>query len=285
MILADLVDYLYKALVSTATQFLILFGPVILLAILMNIISAYNVRLGCKVLGENAYQYIFRWLGTIIHETGHALFAILFGHRITEFVLFSHKTKGTPAHVTHTYNHKNIYQNIGNFFIGIGPLILGSLMLFLITWILYGINVFQNIHVPDIRLTAAGWPKLSSIESIGLSTWHNLLKYGNIIIAGPEWIWWKTTLLIYFLYSVSSSITLSVADVKGAAKGLAFTLMVLLAFNLSTLWMGNFAIDFFIRISRNFAKLYFLILLTIAINVFFIAVLFFIILLKSAFRH
>ena len=37
--------------------------------------------------------------------------------------------------ITHVFNRASIVQNIGNFFIGIGPIILGSIMLFLISWL------------------------------------------------------------------------------------------------------------------------------------------------------
>ena len=281
---AHVVDYIYLTLISTLSQFLVLFGPILLLALIMNIISRHSEKIGCKALGVNTYLYIFKWLGTTVHETGHALFAIIFGHKITEIVLFSPKSQnGSFGHVAHTYNRKNIYQNIGNFFIGIGPVISGSLILLLITWILFGFNLFNTQNTHPINLSAGVFPDFHILKTIALNTWDNLLSYLQRILRNSHNAWWKIVLLVYFLYSVGSSVTLSPSDAKGAAKGLLYTVAILLIFNLFTIWIGDFAISFFTHVNNSLSQLYFLLLLTMAINIVFILILHSIILLKSIF--
>jgi hypothetical protein len=270
-------DYLLEVLVSTSSQLIILFGPLLLLAFLMSLISKVNQDQSC-----NVYLYIFGWLGTSIHELGHAFFALIFGHKITEVKLFSpNPDGGSLGHVTHSYDRKNIYQNIGNFFIGIGPIILGSLVLFLITYFLFGFNVLED--TTNIKLSPGGWISLSSIEQIATDSWNHLIAFTDRIFTDEKAAWWKTAILVYVLYSVGSSITLSPADIKGTARGFIFTVCLLLVFNLATLWIGDFSVRFFIQVSSFFTGLYFLILFTMAVNIVFILVILLLRLLASVF--
>jgi hypothetical protein len=263
--------YLVKVIISTLTQLIILLGPIILLALLMNIVSRQNEKLSYLVLGQKGYLYLFGWLGTAVHEIGHAFFAIIFGHKIDEIVLFSpdHLT-GSLGHVRHSYNPNSIYQNIGNFFIGIGPVIFGSIILFLISFILFGYN-FKNINLTE--LNSGSFSGISSFKDIGSNILDNISNYFRHLFTGPGTAWWKILLMIYLLYSIGSSITLSKSDVTGAFTGFIFFVVVLFAFNLATLWMGSFTINAFYQANNYFSILYFLIILSLIINIIFIFVL------------
>lgn len=72
------------------------------------------------------------WIGTPIHELGHLLMCYLFKHQVSEFKLFDRKAKdGILGYVNHGWNPKSLYQNIGNFFIGTGPIFSGTAALIL----------------------------------------------------------------------------------------------------------------------------------------------------------
>jgi hypothetical protein len=274
-------DYLLKVSISTFTQLIYLLGPLILLAVIMQLVARQTEKLSYNLLGQKTYLVLFGWLGTAIHELGHAFFAILFGHRITEMVLFSpNKKDGTLGHVSHTYNSKSIYQNIGNFFIGIGPILFGSLALFLITWLLFGLN-FNNINQADFNSGS-----LSSIESFKLSIINikdSVLNYINYLLTTPETVLWKVILSVYLLYSIGSSITLSASDVKSAFLGFIFLILTIFVFNLSTLWIGDFADKIFLKAGNYFSILYFLIILSLITNIIFLIILLVITLIKMVF--
>jgi hypothetical protein len=69
-------------------------------------------------------------VGTPVHELGHAFFCVIFGHKVTEIKLYTpNAPDGSAGFVKHTYNPKNIYHQIGNFFIGLGPIPFGSAVL------------------------------------------------------------------------------------------------------------------------------------------------------------
>ncbi len=96
------------------------------------IISIIN-KLFYKIAGTSkAVIYGTGIIGTPIHELSHALFCVIFLHKITEIKLFQINSEdGTLGYVKHAYNKKNIYHLIGNFFIGVAPILIGTIILIL----------------------------------------------------------------------------------------------------------------------------------------------------------
>jgi len=260
--------YLLKVLLSTLTQVFVLFGPSIILAVLMHFVSTACQNLGYKLMGSRIFLGVFGWLGTAIHELGHAFFALIFFHRITEMKLFSPDAKkGSLGYVTHTWNSSNLYQTVGNFFIGIGPILMGSIMLFMITYLLFFTSINSIVHIP---LKTDSFSSFSSLAVMLHYIGKGILAYLAFVFNGPETSWWKIVLFLYLVFSIGSSITLSPADIKGALKGFLIFLLVLFIFNLLTLWIGEFTIDSFRYISTFFSAFYFLLVLSILLNLAFI---------------
>ena len=73
-------------------------------------------------------------IGTTVHELGHLIMCFIFNHKINSFQFFNfknYKSESTLGYVSHKYNEKSLYQKAGNFFIGIGPIISGTLFMIL----------------------------------------------------------------------------------------------------------------------------------------------------------
>ena len=71
-------------------------------------------------------------LGTPLHELSHYVMCLIFKHNIVRVELFrpsSCKVDGVLGFVSHSFNKNSLYQQIGNFFIGIAPLVFGSIAL------------------------------------------------------------------------------------------------------------------------------------------------------------
>lgn len=236
----------------------------------MHFISSQNEKAGCRIFGVKAYLYLFAWLGTAIHELGHAVFALIFGHKIHSVKLFSPDPKtGTLGYVKHSYNKGNIYQNIGNFFIGIGPIILGAVSIYLISLILYGKGVIRFNTILDFS-------SLNSIEAAWIILQNVFIDTKTFIsntLVGSNSAWWKTLIMIFFLFSAGSSVSLSFSDIRTARKGLIFIMILIFTLNLASLWSGNYISDATLYLSKQLSPLYFLILLSIAINMIFLIVL------------
>ena len=283
--LNQIIGYLINVIQLSFNQLLMIFGPLLVLVLILNFSAILTARLSLRFWGRNIFLYGFGWLGCSVHELSHAFFALIFGHKIKEMVLFEPNSKGEAlGHVSHTYHKKSIYQKIGNFFIGIGPLLAGGLVLLLINLILFRINITE---FSTYRISAETFFNFQIFKQIVVATWSGLLVYKNLVTFGNSEVWWRSALLIYVLYSIGSSMTLSKPDVKGALAGFLWIVVFILTFNLLTRWIGDFAIRFLTQ-GKSMAYIsvfYFFLILSFLGNLIFILLFFVLNLLKSLFFH
>ncbi len=165
--------------------------------------------------------YATGFLGTPVHELSHALFCIIFGHKIVDVKLFSlDPDDGNLGYVKHSYNKKNIYQTAGNFFIGIAPIIgITAVMYLLSMWLMPAFtekitNVAISGEYSDV---ASLWEIFKDIMLTFVSQF-------------TTYQWW-----IFLLISIPLALhmTLSKADIKGATTGIIATLIALAIVNFS----------------------------------------------------
>jgi len=279
--LSRLFEYLQNVLLSTYHQLFILFAPLLVMVVLLNFSASFTARMSVRFWGRNLFLYGFGWLGCSVHEMSHAFFAIIFGHKISEIELFKPNSDGESlGHVSHSYNKKSIYQKIGNFFIGISPLLFGGIVLFLITWFLFGFNI---VSLSSFRITSHDFTSFLLINQLAVSIWHSLFSFFSIVFTGTGAIWWKSALLVYVLYSTGSSMTLSKSDVSSAISGFLWFIVFFLLFNLLTLWIGNFVSVFLQKMVGYIAGFYFILILSLAANLLFLTILVILNLVKSLF--
>ncbi|MGM0650191.1 MAG: hypothetical protein ACQES1_06750, partial [Bacteroidota bacterium] len=69
---SNILNYLLDAVTATLLQVLMLFGPLLVLAFLMHQVSRQVEKHSIRLMGLRGYLYAFGWLGTAVHETGHA---------------------------------------------------------------------------------------------------------------------------------------------------------------------------------------------------------------------
>jgi hypothetical protein len=276
-----LLDYFQNVLLLTYNLLFILFGPLLILIVLLNFSAIFTARLSVRFWGRNLFLYGFGWLGCSVHELSHAFFAFIFGHKITEITLFKPNSNGESlGHVSHSYNKKSIYQKIGNFFIGISPLLFGGIVLFLITLLLFDLNVTK---FSSFRITSHDFNDLLLLKQLVISLWHGIVSYFTTVFVGFSAVWWKLVLFIYVLYSTGSSMTLSKSDVSSAISGFLWFIVFFLLFNLLTLWIGNFMSAFIMRISDYISGFYFLLILSMMANLVFVTILLLLNLVKRLF--
>ena len=264
--LEAILSYLWTATLASLIQIGIFLVPGLVLAFILNIESGFVERRALLSMGRGWYLGLFGWLGTIVHELGHAIFCIVFGHKITAMKLFDPDPKtGTLGYVEHSYNSANVYQQVGNFFIGIGPILLGTAIIYFLSYLLLGLNPFNlavNFNIASSHIYS--WDALMQIfqvlwtSSVSLLrevfSWHNLAA-------------WQFYVFIYLAFAIGSSITLSPPDIKGALKGFIIILILIFIFNLATVWAGDFTSNMVTGIAGYGALFYTVVFLIMLLNV------------------
>ena len=165
------------------------------------------------------------FVGTPIHELSHALMCLVFFHKVEEIKLYTpNSDDGTLGYVNHSYNPKNIYHQIGNFFIGIAPILGGTAVLMLL----------MSLLAPDVHTAVS-----AEISATGLSrsltsasTYTNYLgliwSIIGLIFSTSNFssvLWW---VFIVLAIMIASHMELSGADIVGSLKGLGILAVILL---------------------------------------------------------
>ena len=205
-----------------------------------------------------AVCYITGFIGTPVHELSHAAMCLVFGHRIRDIKLFSiSPTDGTLGYVNHSYNRRNIYQNIGNFFIGVAPVVV-------ISAILYGLACWL---LPDFTADLNTFSYVGS-DRAGHSLYNMWRVTANFFAAAASWQWWVFLLLGIFL---ALHMTLSPADIKGARSGILFLLAILLISDIIIGYISANALEHFTSFMMS-AGISFLCFMTLSLIISLIAV-------------
>lgn len=140
----EFVDYIILVFRKTFEVLFIAVCPFLLLGYLMQVASGLVRNRLSATIGAKGFAY-FTAVGTVTHELGHLLAAVIFRHKIVEVSLFNPQANGTLGYISHSYNKKSLYQRIGNFFIGTAPIYCGVLVIYLLT----------KIFLPDAISTTA----------------------------------------------------------------------------------------------------------------------------------
>ncbi len=183
--------------------------------------------------GRNLDVYFTGWLGTPVHELGHAFFCLIFAHKITAISLLEPSDKdGALGYVYHSWNKKSIYQNIGNFFIGVGPVIFGSLVVFSAMYFLLP-NSSQAVNA----ILGYDTSKLST-ANIHASL-RDLFQYSfsllKIIFTPANFSAYQFWIFLYISLCISSHMGLSLPDLKGMWMGFIFILLISFVLNAAAL--------------------------------------------------
>ena len=78
--------------------------------------------------------YIFGIIGVTVHEFSHFIFCLIFKHKVESVKFFKPNWEtGTMGYVHHTYNVRSLYQSIGQVFVSLAPMIVGSSFIILLS--------------------------------------------------------------------------------------------------------------------------------------------------------
>ncbi len=248
-------DFIKLVFITTFGQLVWLLGLMFVFGLILYVFARFPRITYVKSVGRKLDIVFTGWIGTPVHELGHAVFCAIFGHKITKMRLYTpNSTDGTLGYVNHSYNPNSTYQRIGNFFIGVGPIIFGALALYAALYYLVpgknvifsGIESQGRVLVEGIRGEYAG--AVSAVWATTKQTVSNLFNADNF----RDYRFW---IFLYLAICISSHMQLSPPDIKGAKKGLISIVVLFLVFNLIVLGLEATGISSYFGSWWNYLKL------------------------------
>lgn len=211
-----LMDVVKQILISFLLQMVCTVGVVVVVGLIISYCNKWFYRsFGRSGRGVMMFTGV---IGTPIHETGHALACVVFGHKVKEICLFKVSDDGILGYVNHSYNPKNIYQRAGNFFIGIAPIYFGAAVMLLLLWLLvpstfYG--VANSASISDVSIVAVGDSLFGAFKA--------MFNLSNL----SDFRWW---IFMFAAFFIALHMTLSKKDIQGSFSG--FAILSLIAFTI-----------------------------------------------------
>ncbi len=194
------------------------------LLIVCGLVAELLRRLFSYLIGSSlGYKAIIAtaWIGTPVHEIGHALMCLIFGHKIVDMKLYQFDPdSGTLGYVQHTHNPRNLYQKLGNLFIGMGPIFSGIGVITLVLFLCFP-SAFDTFFSQAFGAISGGGNILDALSQV-------VTLPLNMITGGEEW--WMKLIGFIVIFSVTMHVTLSPADIKNSLGGLGLYLLLALAF-------------------------------------------------------
>jgi hypothetical protein len=202
----------YRTLEACLEQIFWLWGAFFLIGFALYFISRLRDKAFASSFGSEIELFLTGWIGIPVHEMGHAIFCFIFRHKITEVKFFSPQENGTLGYVKHEYNPKSSYQKIGNFFIGIAPMLFGTVLIYALLGILLPEYLPEDLNG---GIAATGWEIFRNFFSLD--------NFSN----------WRFFVFIYLSLGITSHMKLSTQDFKGATGGFITLLCLVFLVNLA----------------------------------------------------
>lgn len=205
-------------------------GIFLIFGLLFKLLSSEIQKLEIDLFGLFSYIIIYPFV--IIHELSHLIMAIIFTNRITEVKLLNFSNDNTLGYVSFSkvnsnFKIRNLYQNIGDFYVGLAPIIIGS-GLFLIISKFINNDLFNSI----IKLSEKNetiFDLLASFKNV-----NNIQYIFNF----------NFILVILIIFSISSLFLLSKSDWEGCLQGIPYLVMTMFVVNVffnSFTWFIDFS--------------------------------------------
>lgn len=227
--------------------------------------------------GANGFKIIkgVSIIGTPVHEFGHAMMCVVFGHKIHEVKFYSPEPADESGYVqlgyvNHSYNKKNLYQSLGTLFIGLGPIFSGIGVVTLVLYLCFPHAI--------AGFFSASFSALSSGDSFFSVLWEGIKLPINMFKEDGFFLW--KILGVFVIFSVTMHVTLSGADIKNSVRGLLIYLVLAFLFAFVTSLFGKTVVGAIGRALNIFALycaavyvvfyVFSLIILLVALAVYFI---------------
>lgn len=199
-------------------------GVLVLFGLLLNQLEIWNQTNMYRAFGWNGIV-LTGWIGTPIHEFSHWIMCKLFGvsvYKVALFRPFAGRIDGVLGYVQYGRNPHNLWQTFGTFFIGIAPMVIGTIIILLAFRLLLP-EPFQELKTKMGDSLKDENIKIGTIFSLLGQTIWCLVKQ---LFSSRGWGILRYFIFILFMFGISSHLTMSPADLQGAIPG--FLLLVVL---------------------------------------------------------
>ncbi len=217
---------------AVVTDYLTYVLKLLLLSLATLLISGFAVRLCARLFsalsgsGSGAVFDVTAIIGTPVHELGHAIMCLLFGHKITGMKLWSPSAEnGVYGYVEHSYNRRNPWARLGNLFIGVGPLFSGLGMVVLMLFLCFPAQ-WSDYLALSAELASDG----RSVGDLFLGIFSLFASIPDAFRTEP----FRAIMGLLVILPVSLHISLSWADIKGAASSMPLYIGLVAVFGLVT---------------------------------------------------
>ncbi len=258
-------SYILQILVRAMVETVYLVGIIILIGLIFGILRDNSIKNFQRSFGFKAIM-LTGIIGVPIHELSHGILAVIFGHKITKVKLFQKPdSTGTMGYVRHSYNPTNLYQQVGNFFIGVAPIFGGGISIIVLMYFMLP-NAFKEYIIilkNSFNIATINSNILKEIIYSYFQLFTKIFSFSSF----KEPLFY---VFIIFAICIASHISLSMADIKGAARGLIVIYFILLFINVLGLRVNvvaNYIITYNILITGILIVALFLSFFTFLISV------------------
>lgn len=218
--------------VRSLAAFLSTVGVLTLFGLLMGLIEGVSTRYLYQLLGWGGIV-LTGFIGTPVHELCHWLMCKVFTLPVAEVALFrpvAGRTDGVLGYVNYSYNPSSLWQRLGCFFVGIAPMLLGTVVLLVLVRLLLP-EAFAAVKV---RAGAAARQGSGPVAVAGAVCAGFFAGLGQL----RRWGILRGIVCLYLLLSISTHMTLSPADLRGASAGLVAVAALCICYALVSMLLG-----------------------------------------------
>lgn len=223
-----LLSMLIHLVLTSIFQLCLFVGMILVVGFVLGYLQDLSRSYWSVAFGRTGFL-LTAWIGTPIHELGHAIMCIVFGHRIVRIQWFPTRTEnGQLGYVSHTYNPKSSYQKIGNFFIGVAPVFSGIAALVVLMY--YFVPQSYQLFMKDVAAIKIDGPA----NEIGGHLFSSMLALWKSLFSGSNFSHPSFLLFLFLAICISTHIALSHSDINGALNGVVTIFIFLLILNITT---------------------------------------------------
>jgi hypothetical protein len=239
--MSHVTDILARAGLDFVSQVVTLLGGLALLTVGLHLVERRVSRRLSHHFGWRSVL-VTGWLGVPLHELSHLVMCWVFRHRIVAYRLFDPDPRtGTLGYVQHAYQRRNLFQIAGNFFIGVAPLLAGSLVL------LGGLALLLPGTQPPLStepVPVGLGNQLSHVVALAGATLGRMVSPSHLAS-------WQLWVFLALALCVGTHLSPSRPDLTGALPGLVLLLTLLFGLNVVNRSLSLWPPEVWVRVAAG----------------------------------